>query len=505
MASGGELPLVLLGKSVAFLSKEMATQLLDWTLGGSAGGIALLASTFWGKARNMAGLRCWIRRISLEKFGGLTTGFQTDPFRSAYYRAETVRDTHRRETAFLRLCTALALIILFAGAGKVSMLAPGGANWSAWLLVGCIVALPAPLFYFCELTMTAIKYGLPDHEKDGAEAQRLIDKYTETAAAELRAIDAASSSKLHSSLTRVVDRTPDVFQALVRERIGACIDRFDGQRFNHERECVDYLCDAVAHVHQHADRAKVDILSLCTDKTLGADHVERYWKKNVEAAKAGVYISRIFVFEPTTRDAIHELAQAQSKAGLSAYVIERAQLEQFLHDTYSLPVFGFTVVRGVDSLEEVVLHSGRGGTVKAAAYQRSVLTEYFAGIHEVVRGRALPARRYRPTRKLDSDRVQVSVELNGRTLQAVRLDYENTHNGCTSMSVALHGRQHTGRFLARDDIARVSTDSLQFCAKPMRVSHFHSVDTVVCRRRHHNMCAGARDGEYVVGLTEVSS
>jgi hypothetical protein len=289
----------------------------------------------------------------------------------------------------------------------------------------------------------------------------------------------------------------------VHDRAGDCIRQFNPHVLEDERECVEHLDYALEQIECHRERANVDVLALCVDKTAGADYVQTYWNKNIELAQAGVYISRVFVYDPSTRDQVLSVAREQSQAGVRSFVIARQEIEPFLRETYGCGLFGFTAIQGVEALDQVVLHSGLGEQVIAAAYRRSLLTEYFAGIHGAIRRKAVPARQLRPDRAVDVERTRVNVEVAGHRLDAVRLDYEATQKGCSAMSIAL-GRWHNRRNLARDEVVYVSANKLEIEQKPMRVSHFHSVDRSVCSRRQHKNCKDARDGDYVVGLQEIA-
>lgn len=307
-----------------------------------------------------------------------------------------------------------------------------------------------------------------------------------------------------TTLGQMVQWSPEPFQRVVAQRMQRCLQSFRPKDvFHHERDCVDHLSDILKNARARAQR-DVDVLALCVDKTLGADHVARYARENIEAARAGVYISRVFAYEPQTQAAVLELARAQLVAGVNVYTIRRDDLIEHLKRIYQLDLLSFTVVRGGEGKPELVVHAGAGETIHAASYRSALLAEYFADVHSAIRATAQRARPERALRTLDESRSPVQLEWKGTKFNAMRIDYESRAAAQSAMSVTLLNRIPRGQPLMPNQEVRVSSSTLGIPDQRMLVSHVHCVDNVVCRRREHTNCLRARDGDYYLGLKKVA-
>jgi hypothetical protein len=332
-------------------------------------------------------------------------------------------------------------------------------------------------------------------------------------AVDFRAVDTSSQDSTvvtrfgvppRTTVGQMIGWSPRPFQRVVGQRMQPCLQSFRPKStFQHERDCVEHLSKLLQNARAQAER-DIDVLALCVDKTLGADHVERYSRENIEAAKAGVYISRVFAFDVDTREAALDVARAQLFAGVNVYLIHRDDLVRHLKRAYNLDLFGFTVIRGVEAQAELVLNSGAGETTTAASYGSPILADYFAGIHSTVRKVAERARPERAPRRLDDKRSRVQIEWMGSTVDAARIDYESTTEPQSAMSVTLHRRMPRGQSFQRNQVVRVSSSDLGMPNQQMRVSHVHRVNGAVCRRREHTNCLTAREGDYYLGLMRVA-
>ena len=464
----------------------------------------------WHAARGYQGIRAWTHRVALEKLDDLR-GRERPLDKLCLVERERWRRTRGVVAFFVSGVTATGLAFL------CSMLHAGAVVWlDNLLLAACVGAFAAWVVASVEVVWDVWRRGAPHREIDENRVSELSKQLHLEVTADLQreplvpepstpcSSDVADSKVIITTRAeRILIATPQLFREVLRDRMRDCMDSFQPKNFAREHQCVAHLEQELDTIVNSEERSKVDILALCVDKTQGADYVQSYWRKNLEGARAGVYISRVFVYEPSTKDSVEKVAREQLAAGIHATMISRVVLESFLHDTYQLGVFGFTVVQGVPGHDQVVLHSGVGDTVTAALFEKSPLTGYFAGIHAAIRRKVEPLRPLRPERDLDLDRTLLQLEVRGTQLDAVRLDYGLTREGRKAMSVAFD-RRKSGRQLTKNETVLVSSGTLGLENKPMRISHYHDVDTVVCSRRLHRSCRSARDSDYVVGLCEVA-
>jgi hypothetical protein len=384
------------------------------------------------------------------------------------------------------------------------------------LLATCVGASAAWVIVSVDVGWDVVSRGAPNPERDKCVVTELSRQLRCDLSAELRpepsvteparltSSDIADSTVIVTTKAeKILIDTPQLFRPVLRERIRDCMDSFQPKSFAQEHQCVAHLEQELNTIINCEERSKVDILALCVDKTQDADYVQSYWRKNLEGARAGVYISRVFVYETATKDSVEKVAREQLAAGVHAAIISRVELEAFLRATYQLDVFGFTVMQGVAGHDQVVMHSGVRDAITAALFNGSPLTAYFAGIHAAIRSKAELLRPFRSERDLDLDRTLLHVKVRGKQLDAVRLDYGFTGEGRKAMSVAFD-RRNSGRNLIKNETVLVSAATLGLASKPMRISHYHDVDTAVCSRRLHRTCRSARDSDYLVGLCEVA-
>lgn len=469
----------------------------------SAGYVALEISR---RARHLQGLRRWSRRVALQRAEPLLV---RDPIEACHFVRS---DQIERDACIAALGMTWMLSWASSVACKCVLLADVTPDvWSHVLLTEVALMLVVAFLLFVKLVADSLRFGLPDEAADQQELERressLHKALFEHAASgrDSPVTDDTSAIGLPVQPAEIIANTPATFRPIVRPYMRTCLRSFLPTTFEREREYIDHLSRAVQHAREHMRHQHVDILALCVDKTFESDFVERYWQLNYEAARAGVYISRVFTYDGQSKHAIKQLAEAQSNAGVHAFYMPRSELSQHLKATYNMPLFGFTIVRGVDTLNEVILHDGTGDQVEGAAYHQPLLSEHFAGVHKSIRQRAERARKERALRIVDSDRIPIQLQVHGRTLEAVRLDFDRSPGEPKhAMSVALGARLHRGQDIRPHERVLVSASALQLAGKPMRISHVHSVDGVVCRRREHKSCLAARDGDYFIGLHEVA-
>jgi hypothetical protein len=143
--------------------------------------------------------------------------------------------------------------------------------------------------------------------------------------------------------------------------------------------------------------------------------------------------------------------------------------------------------------------------VRAAAYDSQLLVDKLASLHATIRKSkdAKRTRGERSERGLDGTKTPILLRTRGGTLEAERLDYDVTP-GSSSMSVAVRTPVPQSAPLACNEQVIVSADKLHLSDRPMRVTHLHCVNGIVCRRREHTTCLRAGDGQFFVGLNSVA-
>lgn len=492
--------------------------LVTTTLGALCGLIVFL----WQRCKNIQGVRVWARRIAHAKLEPDIEA-ASDAFVSCY-RIER----HQRQLEASVVGLVVVLVLLQASLFGCWL----GRLYSARSIATDVLLAEIGLMIFLAVVLCALlavdagKWGLPSREEDEATLERLAraqmqrladvtqqsvalsDSDDLTLSRDTEHGDPTVATRLgippRTTLGQMLNWSPEPFQRVVGQRMQRCLQSFRPKDvFHHERDCVDHLSNVLRNARARAQR-DVDVLAVCVDKTLGADHVARYSRENIEAARAGVYISRVFAYEPHTQAAVLELARAQLAAGVNVYTIRRDDLVEQLKRVYKLDLLSFTVVRGGEGQPELVLHAGAGETIHAASYCSALLAEYFADIHGAIRTAAQRARPERALRTLDESRSPVQLEWRGTKLNAMRIDYESAAAAQSAMSVTLLNRIPRGQSLVPNQEVRVSSSTLGIPDQRMRVSHVHCVDNLVCRRREHTNCLRARDGDYYLGLKKVA-
>lgn len=316
----------------------------------------------WAHAKDLQGVRCWVRRLALQN---VPAALRAEPFAAC---ARVERAVSQREACLAGSYGVLVCLCLLVLGCEVKLIAGGRDLFSDVLLTECTLFALLTLLLGGAVVFDAIRFGLPDREADERVVAMLDEQFKRAfaapalASAEPRPSTAsqplagaplgaaarggdttepfATTGTMlkigNGALAELVNYSPEPFRPIVQSRMRACLNSFKPKVFEHERDCVEHLSVALELARTSQEYRRVDILAVCVDKTMGADYVDRYWQKNREAARAGIYISRVFAYDRGSYDAMAKVAQEQSNAGVNAYLIGREQLSAFLRSTISL-------------------------------------------------------------------------------------------------------------------------------------------------------------------------